>query len=521
MSVNIISICILSVAFYKNGYIKKVSLKDLSVSVVPIIAILVIIFQLSALHFNYSGEVRTTDGVKVEENMRYLYPYFSDEWITASVSDYSIQNHSLPLVNPLDEGKEFPNLLVFFHSFISEIFLILNINPVIGFAFVSILSGVSICLIFYILLRSLKISIFASSISMLSVPYITNGANLPGIWFLMPFIISCVVFLLSLSLYFLSEKRMALLSSVFSFILYPPIIVFIFPILIFGKILFSLKKKVYITIVLAAVSIFLIGLVAISLKSLGVFELAASYIFRSNLVHGIPSYNIFNVLPLFSIPFIILGLVSIYKKKIYLILIPVVVGIIFWIVYTSTTTVFIIEYSRIVVLTSIFLMITSGFGYEWLILKYKVLQSVVFKIVVISIFIFLSFLYPIYNSWDRLVLQTNDGEIIYPAQPINKYLIQDDLDLFDGITKSKFISPEWKGLVIGVATKNFPLYSKSSTMEVKSLSYYNFLGSNCKSREDYIKQFDIEYVYILKTDCPNYIEIGTSKEGLYLYQVGS
>jgi len=117
-------------------------------------AILIILLHLYSVHYNYTGTIATIEGWKETESMKYPYPYFSDEWVSASLMRYSISSGKLPMVNPLWYNIPFPNLSFPFHTFSAGFFLILGLNPIQDFAILPLLSGMLICLLIYFILRA-------------------------------------------------------------------------------------------------------------------------------------------------------------------------------------------------------------------------------------------------------------------------------------------------------------------------------------------------------------------------------
>ena len=107
---------------------------------------------------------------------------------------------------------------------------------------------------------------------------------------------------------------------------------------------------------------------------------------------------------------------------------------------------------------------------------------------------------------------------VIPAAPANNYLHPDDLYLFKDIKQKRFIAPPWKGLVIGVATNNYPLETKSSTLTISILKFSEFFSADCKNKTKLADKYKISYVYSGKFDCPDFKLIGNSREGLYLYR---
>jgi hypothetical protein len=257
----------------------------------------------------------------------------------------------------------------------------------------------------------------------------------------------------------------------------------------------------------------------------------SSWTIRQNANNGILQFGIWNIIPIALIPFIITGFIVLIRKKIYTILTPIIIGIILWVIYGFTTYVFLIEYSRAVVITSLLLMIPASFGIDYIIKKiifyYPKINTIKNKkIGVFIIFISFSVLfinYPKYNKWEKLKLiirKDNTPKLneMKPASPINRYLTKEDLTIFKDIQNKRFISKPWKGLVLGVATKNIPLESKASIIRNYILSYEKFMKSSCEKKDSLIKKYKIDYVYSSKINCPDFVEINKSKENLFLYR---
>ena len=94
---------------------------------VAIFIIIVSFICFYSVHYNYAGKVTTiNEPFKEVKNMKYDYPYFSDEWSSVSLIQYSLDNHKLPLVNPLWYNKYFPNPTIAFHK--SSILFFISTN---------------------------------------------------------------------------------------------------------------------------------------------------------------------------------------------------------------------------------------------------------------------------------------------------------------------------------------------------------------------------------------------------------
>jgi len=499
-----------------------------------ILSFIIIFFELWSVHFFYTGTVSSINGYKYVSQSSNPYPYFSDEWIGVSFSNYSIENNALPIVNPLNKNNNFPNIFVSFFSLIAELFLVLNISPLLGYAYFSIFSGFIICLLLFVIMRISKIGLFASTITSLCLPFIINGLNLPGIWYLLPYTGGLILFLLSL-IGFLSKKNFFAYSmGIVSLLLYPPILVLLVPTFLFyiisnRELDFNYKTKIILLGFLFAVlmAVFIVFSQSKNINSL--LGILISSVWRMNLDGGIPTYYIWNIIPIILIPFIFIGIFKTLKEKTNIILIPVIIGIILWFIYTFSQFYLIIDYARVVIITSILLLFFAGFGFDIFFrkiinrYKYFFTSKVIFilKIIILLFFLILSFNYTNSLRWSNLKLRvTQQGQDYYflPSAPASDFLTDEDIALFSSFSKKRFLSPDWKGLTIGVATNNYPLDSKASIITNHMVDYNKFISKNCEVKYNLSKKYKIEYIYSSQFDCKGFVYIGESSEGLFLYK---
>lgn len=513
----LVSICIIFfLKFKKKLYIK--------INWLFIFIILLIFLKLFLINFYYTGIVSTINGYKIVSQDEYSYPSFSDEWIGAMLSRDSIENNSLPTTNSLYYSKHFKNLLFIFFSVLAHFFLLLNLDPITNYQVMSIISGLVVCLLVFTILRINKVGNIGSVFGMFSVLLIVNGANLPGIWFLIPFISGLIMFLISLSAFGLKDKNTFLISSFLSFLLYPPIIIFIIPTILFS--LFHERSKINFLKVLIFSALIPTLLFLISYLVFGKTgpSFIISQISRNNLEGGIPSFAIWNVIPLYVLFFSIIGFWDRFKNKDFSILAPIVSGLIFWIIYTTTTKVFLIDYPRVVVITSVLIVLFAGFGFDFIIKKLKIREGTSENFSILIIFIIFCLVqvnfYP-NDSWKNLVLKINNNgreTKISPASPMNRYLHEDDLRIFSNIKNKTFVAPQWKGLVLGVVTENYPTESKPSIVSNKFLRYDRFIKSDCDQKKNMAEKAKVDYVYSKEFSCKNFVFIASSTEGLFLYK---
>ncbi len=188
------------------------------------------------------------------------------------------------------------------------------------------------------------------------------------------------------------------------------------------------------------------------------------------------------------------------------------------------------EPSRVIVITSVLLMISAGIGMEKIYSKLSSFINLdsepflrqIAKLCVCVFFLFWILFLPRLSLWHKLpmaVFLENTERLLIPAPPVTRYLTTEDMTLFAEYKEKRFISNPWKGLAIGVATQNFPLESKPSTLTNRILKYQNFMKGDCIYKVILARKFNIDLVYSAPFECPkNFVLKGTSSEGFNLYE---
>lgn len=394
-----------------------------------LLAVLLIGFiYLFNVHYNYSGKYTTALIPEYQsiEHLSYAYPYFSDEWYSIAFIEDAIDNSSFPIKNPLIHNRpDIINLELAFHSFLAEITLLLNLNPQIHYINLSIAFNLLIIVLIYILLMANNVARLPASIASLMALFITNGANLPGLWYLLPISLGLIALLLGFILLSYNKTRGMLALLLLTLLFYPPLIIF-YTVAVFFAILFSKKFSprqrietlldYFILIILAGfifqhiffinigffVSILLYALIAVSIiithgeKHLEKIKQVAYILFclfvayqifnhfyyydvigeyYSNLwqylnyttftANAIPMYTIYHIIP---IPVLVLSIFAIqvliknYKWLLY----SIAAGLLYWIFYSFSLDRYIIEYQRVILVTAILITIAAGFGLQYL-----------------------------------------------------------------------------------------------------------------------------------------------------------
>ena len=283
----------------------------------------------------------------------------------------------------MNPGWPFVNLQLPFHSFISELVLLLNLDPLRNYTVLTIFSGLLICLLVYLFLVYSGVANISAAIAGLSVLYITNGANLPGIWNLIPLILGIIPMLLSFFFVTTDSIKMIILLSVLTLLFYPPLVVFY---VIIAAAFFFSKKEAFNQRKSWSILYYLLSIIGVGImlsaayfSAKGSFSDFSNYILFKKLFYPsftrgfIPNLSIFSILPIPVLLFAIFGIPAVLKRKTWL-LVMVSLGIIYWIVYSFVSTTVIIEYKRVVVFTSILIVILMGFGLDYLVTQLKKLK---------------------------------------------------------------------------------------------------------------------------------------------------
>jgi len=514
--------------------IKTINLKNIDWAL--ILVIIVLFIELFSVHYDYTGKVTTIDtSYKEVKNMRYTYPYFSDEWVSVSLVQYSITSGKLPIANPSWYNNFFPNLELPFHSFVSELILLLGLNPLTNYSLLALFSGILICILVYFILRINNIGKLVSSITCLSVPYIVNGANLPGLWTFIPLIMGVICLLLGFLFISADKRKMFMFAGLLTLIFYPPLFVIYTVGFLFYFAFSDMPKKTkrnyilfYLFVIMASASV--VGVFSYLKMDLSITDFVFHFI-RNKMIYptltanAIPNFSIYQILPIPIILLAVFGGFKIFKKKLWLAA-SVIAGLLYWWFYSFMLWRFVIEYERIVFTTAVLMTVLAGFGLFYLSEYLKEIEAIkkynlvkIGLIIVLALFLFLAFSYTQRDNWKELKLYSViDDARFSPASPANQYLHEDDLKLFENISGKRFLSLPWKGLVIGVATENYPLETKESTITNQIVRHSEFVRTDCANKTRLAKENGIDYVYSWEFNCTGFKEIGRSEEDLVLYE---
>lgn len=509
-----------------------------------IFVIILSIFTLLTVHYNYTGKITTAVDRGYEEitNMRYPYPYYSDEWYSIAFIQDTIERNDLPFNHPfLPDRFKFLNLEFAFHSLLAEIVLLIGLIPLTQYVLLTVGTTTIIAVLVYGILRLASVSSLSAAIAALSVLYISHGASLPGLWALIPVIVGIICLLLTTSFLITRNLPWALGASALTLLFYPPLVIFTTAGLLTNLLTstkHTLKEKSIVALQYSGILIVAAGIVSLYflIYQPGSFQEYVGQIwsklyYNSFTPQGTPRYVIYEVMPLAVFLLALLGIPQLLKK--YRSLASMIgVGLIFWFIYSFFDKRFIIEYQRDVLTTSILLTLTAGLGIEYLVDSfptwgiYRRKKSahkaiLVFQLAALALFLGL---YPTYTQrevWRGYYLQAENGQKMYPAAPANRYLTQEDLDTFSSIENKRFLSIPWKGTTIGVATNNDPAALKSGTVSLGQHLPSTFVKASCEDKLALSAENELDYIYMPPFNCPGFTYIKSSSEGLSLYSVNT
>ncbi len=505
-----------------------------------LVLVLVIAFiHLYPVHYNYSGKytVITTEEYQEIENMRYPYPYFSDEWYAIALIKDVISSRSLLFRDPMKrEYTPFTNLEFAFHSLLAELALLLNLDPLTDYVNMIIVSGLLICTLVYLFLRFDNVGKPSAALAASAVLYITNGANLPGTWDLIPLILGIISMLLSFFFFSSSDTRMIFMLGLLTLLFYPPLAPFyaLAVIFYFGRMeALSRARKIKIISGLLIAAVLAGVILALSCwLARGTFEdfvhdiLLPKIFPRPFPPDATPRFGIWNIVPVPVLALSVLGIFSAAGKRPWLAGLAVL-GLIYWGVYSRFSFHFFLDYERVVVVTAILSTLMAGYGLDYLV---KILKRyAVFRrnnslnIIQAAVLVFLLFFSSNYTrreNWRKLTLSHwGLKKVFRPAAPANVYLHPDDLRIFQDIKGKWFLSAPWKGTVIGVATGNYPVVMKEGTLSRNQAWFGSYMGLNCARKYRRAISEGIQYIYSNPFDCPHFEFVDKSAEGFYLYRV--
>lgn len=511
-----------------------------------LLAVIVItLLALGSVHYRYTGLISTATqaGYQRVENVSITYPYYADEWYAVGFIKDSLATGHLPLRHPLTaEHQPFPNFEAAFHSLLAELTILLDLDPLTHYTAVSVGINTLTIIMLYLLLREHRVGPTPAAAAALGALYITNSANLPGLWTLIP--LTAALPPLLATLFFISRHQepqyKTALAAGLTLLLYPPLVVVLAPALLATLIQHQPRRRAKLlagaaglTLLCAAIvaAFYVVGRPADHAGAAAFFThtLTTAIQYETFTPNAIPRYLPHHVVPWLLLAAAVLGIIVLSQRRAWWLLAPLTVGTLYWLAYSRLTERLIIEQQRIILVTSLLFITAAGFGLNacWQLLQRKVHSHpyrqaimLVMSAAVPALFLLLLPTYTGRTTWQHLVLvDQTSGETLRPAAPANRYLTDEDLALFQNLGPVRFLSLPWKGTTLGVATSAIPASIKPGTITWRAQLADAFLARSCPQKQQLARQHALDYVYLPSFTCPGFIPQATSDEGLTLYKV--
>lgn len=502
-------------------------------------AIGIVLYQLYAVHFSYTGIVSTIRGEEYVVDSAYPYPLYSDEWISVAMVKQMSTENSLPFTHPFT-GASYNNFLFIFQILIAHLSVLIGGTLTTTYVWLGI--GVNMLIVLMMLLwwRAQKISWGIATLGVLLVPYIANSSNLPMLWYVLPWNVGFLLLLCGYVLMRYQQKWLAIGACVTAVMVYPPYIVFIIPILFVYTRSFigTIRRRTMYTLVSLAIGAPLVFMMLVSMVTTLSFSTVAQKFFSImvrplNSSAGLPpTFFLWHVLPYITIPFALYAAYR-YQKELRLFLVPIALGLLWWMLNGLVDITVLIDYHRVVNLTSLLIFMISIVGMQavWAEVSKKITiinasqVQIVICGVMLMCFLILVPGYTTRDGWRVFTTTVRDSDglarVHAPASPVNRYVHPDDLRIFETLSEERFLSVGWKGLVLGVLTDNIPVFTKPSTITVNAVPYVRFMTASCHEKMSMLQKAQVSYVYIPKIECDGFEIVDKSAEGLYLMRVVS
>ncbi len=479
-------------------------------------AVVIIVFQIWSVHYNYSGNVIFEKGSSYVNNSQITTPMFSDEWLVASYINKINETGGLPLNNPLTKDRAYPNTLFGFYSLAAGVNALFGFDPVFEFSLLYIVFLLLFSVSFFYAIKAFiskhRQSTFIALLGVSMSFLIANSYSFAGLWTLIP-ITGGLIFLCFLIAGLHTKNRgLEYISFIGGMIVYPPLLIFTVPLLYLYDKKISKHYVYIITIVLIAIIGFLTTTGGQDIES--VLKIIKRFIWR-----WVPGGSEYVVAPTMAIPLLILvasfgGIWALahkrqtHEERAFIKFFSFV--ILFWLLGAFFSREFVIGYPRAILVASLLLVVFACYAIDHIYQLHKgKISDILFSDLLVATML-LSSIYMFVWGLEAPRRELHSQKLIY-----------EDLLNFQYIKESRFLSTKWKGLVVGVATKNYPLSTKESIVAVNDVGYYSFMGAGCEGKMHIAEKKRIHYVYTDRSvECDGFRQIGfTTSEDFRLYKI--
>lgn len=480
-------------------------------------------FCLTKVHSGYVGFASSfLQPEFFTSGLNYPYPYFSDEWHAVSLSQKSLTTGIMPFYYPYSTTPlGFINVQWLFHNFNSGIFQFFFIEPLTSYVNLGIVINIGIVALSFSILRALGVTRISSFLAASLIFHITHASNFPSVWAYLPIHLGIISLLAGMLSLIYQWRLLYLFFWTLTYLVYPPLILFILPLVWLARGKISLKIP---TLCLASgVLVFLVALFfnsSMTTASPDIWHyLFSRVIFLKPTPEIHDSLNPFFIISPVAICLAMLGLTQV-RKRAPLLLLSLIMTSLFWITYSLTPWRFVIDYPRVAFICALCVSLLSGFGLDQLIKnqsRFRTLFSIVFLIYLG----WYGFNYTQFNDWGSLQVQLTDGSerIIKARPPANLILTPDDLRIAGKIKNEFFVSDPWKSTALAAAAQVRPLFLKSGTIsDLSPIKYDEFKLDICKHLKPYWRlRFYVYFHESTPVNCEGLVFQDSSAENFKLY----
>ncbi|MBW2977704.1 hypothetical protein KY331_02560, partial [Candidatus Woesearchaeota archaeon] len=459
-------------------------------------------------------------------HLGYRFPIHLDEWVHLDWAVHTIDKEGYMEKNELFTRTKLPAHEVGFHVFLSEIFLMTGVDPVLNFRYLAAFSAIITAFLLFVIVVNITKNYYTGIFAMLFFGSLRSNLNILGNWFFVPFVFCFpLIYLFSFStIKGIKNKKFLIISIFILFVMYfihvqaamlSSLVFIIYLTINYKKTKKNFKFLLIFGLILILVlffysSVFWKGSLLNFIK-----DILSALLFKG---HGAgPGVNYSLIWFYGLVPFVLasLGIIKCMQKKEEK----------FWIVWIFLTAAFIfsfnlskisilVNYRRLIYFTLIGLVPLSAIGlsavlsYLKLKLKKKIKQKKILGIIILILIliIFISSYWSYYKIPGNLKIFYLIDESEYESI---KWLEENH-----GSYNTVF-APKWLSETIYPISKNYVDHNKVKGSVNKKNEFFD---GDCKTKLDIIKEFKIDFVFTEeRIFCSKFLELSYNNS-VFIYE---
>jgi len=451
----------------------------------------------------------------------YRFPIHLDEWIHVDWAVHAMDKQSYMEKDDLFTKQRLPVHEVGFHIFLSEIFLMSSVDPVLGYKYLaSFLNMVTAFLLFVVIFKITK-DFYTGIFAMLFFASLRNNINILGTWFFVPFVFCFpLIYLLSFSIIKgLDDKKFLIISIFILFVIYfIHVQIAIFCSLLFVVYLIFNYKKVkknwiYLLPVILVPLIILLFYSSVLWNGsfLGLIKNIITRITFEGYGPGPQiNYSLFSFYGIIAYVLAGIGIIfGIKKIKERFWIMWIFLAAIFIFIFHQYRIILLAAYRRMVYLALIGLIPLSAIGLSNILtyLKKKIKNNRILQLTsmtfIVVVFIFSFWGYYRIPSNVRIFYLINEQEyeaIEWLEEKYSSYNV--------------VFAPKWFSEAIYPVSRNYVDYNKIKGGADKKHEFYD---GDCKTKLDIIKEFKVDFVFVKERIHCRFLEL-VYNNSVFIYE---